>query len=219
MASIRIINFENEERERRLVPVFPNIMRCGILGPSRCGKTNVLMTVLLFHEPLASIYLCSRTALQNKYLKLENLVHNYNTGKNVKPLQFVKLTPDILIQPEQVEIGSKVIFDDILTEGQDKIANFFLRGRHRKISCFYLSQSYTKIPKKSGIRENFNFLIIFRQDTVNLRQLYNEYITGVTFAQFKILCEQCWSAPYGFLTVDIEKGVFLKNFEREIRKF
>jgi len=130
----------------------------------------------------------------------------------------VKLTPDILIAPEQTEVGSSIIFDDVLTEGQDKIANFFLRGRHRKISCFYLAQSYTKIPKKSGIRENFNYLIIFRQDNVNLRQLYNEYITGVTFLQFKGICNQCWSVPYGFLTVDIEKSTFIQNFDCEIRK-
>jgi len=151
-------------------------------------------------------------------LKLENLVHHYNARKNIQVIQFVKLTPDVLIVPEQTEVGSSIIFDDVLTEGQDKIANFFLRGRHRKISCFYLAQSYTKIPKKSGIRENFNYLIIFRQDNVNLRQLYNEYITGVSFQQFKGICNQCWSVPYGFLTVDIEKSTFIQNFDREIQK-
>ena len=218
MNSIPVINFDQEERVRRQVPMFPNIMRCGIFGPSGCGKTNVLMTVLLHHEPLASIYLCSRTAFQDKYIKLEDLVHRYNTRKNVKPIQFVKLTPDILVEPEKTEMGASVIFDDVLTEGQDKIANFFPRGRHRKISCFYLAQSYTKILKKSGIRENFNFLIIFRQDTVNLRQLYNEYITGVTFSQFKNICDRCWSVPYGFLTIDIEKSVFVQNFDGEIQK-
>jgi len=216
--SIQVINFEEEVKVRRLVPMFPNIMRCGIFGPSGCGKTNVLMTILLHHEPLASIYLCSRTSFQEKYLKLENLVHSYNTGKNSLLIQFVKLTPDILIEPEETEVGASVIFDDVLTEGQDKIANFFLRGRHRKISCFYLAQSYTKIPKKSGIRENFNYLIIFRQDNVNLRQLYNEYITGISFTQFKNICNKCWSLPYGFLTVDIENGTFIQNFDFVIQK-
>ena len=216
--SIQVINFEEEVKVRRLVPMFPNIMRCGIFGPSGCGKTNVLMTILLHHEPLASIYLCSRTSFQEKYLKLENLVHSYNTGKNSLLIQFVKLTLDILIEPEETEVGASVIFDDVLTEGQDKIANFFLRGRHRKISCFYLAQSYTKIPKKSGIRENFNYLIIFRQDNVNLRQLYNEYITGISFTQFKNICNKCWSLPYGFLTVDIENGTFIQNFDFVIQK-
>jgi len=214
--SIKVINFEEEGQALRLVPMFPNIMRCGIFGPSGCGKTNVLMTILLHHEPLASIYLCSRTAFQEKYRKLEDLVNSYNLGKN--KINFVKLTPDNLIEPENVDEGASVIFDDVLTEGQDKIANFFLRGRHRKISCFYLAQSYTKIPKKSGIRENFNYLIIFRQDTVNLRQLYNEYITGVDFQKFKNLCDKCWNLQYGFLVVDTENGTFKQKFDHVIQK-
>ena len=76
-----------------------------------------------------------------------------------------------LPEPEEIGKGSVIIFDDMLTEKQDKIANFFLRGRHRDISCFFLSQAYNKIPKKSGIRENFNFLVLFKQDLVNLRQI------------------------------------------------
>lgn len=215
--SIQVINFDDEiQSSRRVVEMFPNIMRCGIFGPSGCGKTNVLMTILLHHEPVASIYLCSRTAFQDKYLKLEKLVESYNKSNRTK-LKFVKCTPDNLMLPEKVDEGASIIFDDVLTEGQDKIANFFLRGRHRKISCFYLSQSYTKIPKKSGIRENFNFLIIFRQDNVNLRQMYNEYISDLSFPKFRSLCNSCWNISYGFLVVDTEEGKYKQKFDRVIK--
>lgn len=214
--SIKVINFDDEgQNDKRLVEMFPNIMRCGIFGPSGCGKTNVLMTILLHHEPVSSIYLCSRTAFQDKYQNLEKLVDSYNDRGNRK-IKFSKCTPDTLVLPEKVDEYSSVIFDDVLTEGQDKIANFFLRGRHRKISCFYLSQSYTKIPKKSGIRENFNFLIIFKQDNINLRQLYNEYITDISFEQFRSLSTKCWKLPYGFLTYDSEDSSYKLKFDHTL---
>ena len=109
-----------------------------------------------------------------------------------------------LPEPEEIVKGSLIIFDDILTETQEKIANFFLRGRHRDISCFYLSQAYTKIPKKSGIRENFNYLILFRQDLVNLRQIYTEYVTDFSFEKFRQMCAICWKEQHGFLVIYFE---------------
>ena len=216
--SIEVVNFDNDKRSsRRIVEMFPNIMRCGIFGPSGCGKTNVLMTILLHHEPVASIYLCSRTAFQEKYVSLERLIDSYNSKKkNTRKITFLVCTPENLMLPEEVEESASVIFDDVLTEDQNKIANFFLRGRHRKISCFYLSQSYTKIPKKSGIRENFNFLIVFKQDNVNLRQLFNEYVSDISFEKFKSLCNGCWKVQYGFLTVDAEEGKYKHKFDRTL---
>lgn len=215
--SIKVINFDQEGVvEKRYVKMFPNIMRCGIFGPSGCGKTNVLMTIILHREPLTSICLCSRTSFQDKYQSLEKLVQKYNSNHR-KKIKYMSVTPDNLPPPEKVNEESSVIFDDVLTEGQDKIANYFLRGRHRKISCFYLAQSYTKIPKKSGIRENFNYLIIFRQDNVNLRQLYNEYVTNISFQRFKELCNKCWDLPYGFLVVDTEESAFIQKFDHVIK--
>lgn len=214
--SIKVINFEEEPASKRFVEMFPNIMRCGIFGPSGCGKTNVLMTILLHHEPVASVYLCSRTSFQAKYVKLEELINSYSEKKKNCNVQFTKCTPDDLVLPEEVVENCKVIFDDVLTEGQDKIANYFLRGRHRNISCFYLAQSYTKISKKSGIRENFNYIILFKQDNVNLRQIYVEYVSDLSFEEFKLLCNKCWKLPYGFIVIDVEAGNYKQKFDHVI---
>jgi len=214
MNSIKVINFDKVggEKKERVVKMFPDILRCGIFGPSGCGKTNVLMTILLHVRPFRDVYLCSKTSYQEKYSKLRELANSYNkSNKNKISIHDVVVLPE----PENVPPRSIVIFDDILTENQDKIANFFLRGRHREISCFYLAQSYTKIPKKSGIRENFNYLILFRQDQVNLRQIYTEYVTDLNFEQFRQLCDKCWREQYGFLVVDLESSCkYKKKFEQ-----
>jgi hypothetical protein len=217
--SIEVINFDNCSKvvRRRHVEMFPDILRCGIFGPSGVGKSNLLLTMLVHIRPFKNVYLCSKTDYQEKYQTLKELVQTHNKSKKTKKtmINFHNLQVDTLPEPEEIEPGSVIIFDDVLTEKQDKIANFYLRGRHREISCFYLSQTYTKIPKKSGIRENFNYMILFRQDLVNLRQIFSEYVTDLTFEKFRSICNDCWREPYSFLVIDVdnEKCKYKKRFD------
>lgn len=223
--TIKVINFDTaKQKSKRIVPLFPDTVRCGIFGPSGCGKTNALLTILVYKKPLRAVYLCTRTASQPKYELLRQLITQHNKRKGQQQQQqqlkivYEESTPDTLQVPEKLQPDSIAIFDDILSEKQDKIATFFMRGRHRNISCFYLAQSYTKIPKKSGIRENFNFLLIFQQDRVNLRQIYNEHIVnGISFQMFVDICTLCWSKKFSFLTIDLDDGCkFRRCFDEQI---
>jgi hypothetical protein len=216
--SISVINFDNHvKKSRRKVEMFPDVIRCGMFGPSGAGKSNLLLTMLVHVRPFKNLYLCSKTSYQEKYETLRELISTHNRSKKSKKqmIKIHELQVETLPEPEDIEVDSIVIFDDVLTEKQDKVANFFLRGRHRNISCFYLSQAYTKIPKKSGIRENFNYVILFRQDLVNLRQVFTEYVTDVTFDKFRSMCNTCWQEAYGFLVIDVEseKCKYKKKFE------
>jgi hypothetical protein len=206
---IQVINFDARPKLKRFVDMFPDVMRAGIFGPSGGGKTNILLTILLHVKPFQDIYLCSKTDFQEKYELLQELIENY------KPIKFHKLSFP-LPEPETLKKNSIVIFDDVLTENQNEIANYFLRGRHCNISCFYLSQAYTKIVKSSGIRTNFNYLIILKSDIINLRQIHLEYVTDLSFEKFKQLCNDCWGEPYGFLVIDVdnEQCRYKKNFEK-----
>lgn len=157
---ISVINFDRKPKIQRRVEMFPNVLRCGIFGPSGSGKSNVLLSILLHVRPFFDIYLCSKTSFQDKYNLLRELIDGYNDRKRQKQkIRFHSVNViENLPEPETVERNSVIIFDDILTENQDKIANFFLRGRHRDISCFYLSQAYTKIPKKKRYTREFQLL-------------------------------------------------------------
>lgn len=209
-----MLNFDTKPKCERAVEMFPDILRAGIFGPSGGGKTNILLTILLHIRSFKNVYLCSKTGFQEKYSLLRNLIVSYNKRKRGL-IKFHTLSFP-LPKPETIEKNSVVIFDDVLTENQDMIADYFMRGRHRGISCFFLSQCYTKIAKKSGIRGNFNYLIILRQDLINLRQIYVEYITGIHFDKFKNMCEMCWADAYGFLVIDVDNDAckYRKNFEK-----
>lgn len=210
---ISVINFDilPGKNKTRLVNDFPDCMRCLISGPSGSGKSNVLMTILLHKVPMNAIYLCSRTSHQDKYQLLKILINSHNSSsdgvkKKKKKIKYFEVTPDTLEVSSKAIPDSVIIFDDCLSDNQSKIAGYFQHARHKNISLFYLTQSYTKIPKSSGIRENFNYLLLFKMDLVNLRQIYTEHISDLqSFEQFKRMCTMAWSRDrFSFITIDPE---------------
>ena len=83
---------------------------------------------------------------------------------------------------------------------------------------FLNCQTYAHIPKHL-VRDNVNFLVIFRQDDVNLKHIYSDHVnTDMTYTQFKDLCSKCWrDDSHGFLTIDkdrsIDNGRYRKGFD------
>ena len=77
-------------------------------------------------------------------------------------------------------------------------------GRHSgSSSVFYLAQTYSKIPKQL-VRDNSNFLIILKQDDMNLRHVFNDHSsTDMDFSEFRKISHLCWNqSDYGFMVFD-----------------
>ncbi|VDO44680.1 unnamed protein product [Brugia timori] len=213
---IEVENWDYKEPVPRYNTFFPNVIRAGIFGPSGCGKTNVLIQILLEINTYHHIYLCSKTSNQEKYVRLKQIINIYNDNQPKHTISFTTLPPNNLPEPEKIQPNSVIIFDDILTDPQANIATYFLRGRHHNISCFYLAQTYSKVPKQC-IRDNFNYIIIFKQDDTNLKHIHNNHVTDLNFETFKKMCNLCWEKKYGFLIIDKEcddkNKVYNLNFE------
>lgn len=102
-----------------------------------------------------------------------------------------------------------MIFDDVICDrNQENVKNFYCLGRHRNIDCFYLTQTYARVSKHM-IRDNCNFVILFKQDDVNLRHVFNDMGVecDMKFKQFKMLCIECWRNKYGFVVIDLDSDV------------
>jgi len=89
-------------------------------------------------------------------------------------------------------------------------------GRHVDVDSFYLCQTYAKIPKHL-IRDNANLLILFKQDGINLKHVYNDHVnTDMSYEDFCELCRNCWRQKYGFLVIDkdsaLTDGRYRKGF-------
>ena len=71
--------------------------------------------------------------------------------------------------------NSIFIFIDAACEKQDNIKAFFAMGRHKDVECFYLCQTYARIPKHL-ICDHFNLLELFKQDEMNFKHIYVDHV-------------------------------------------
>lgn len=194
--------------------LLPNSIRCIICGPSNCGKTNIILSLLLHKNGLKfqNIYLYSKTTFQPKYKFLQQVL------ERIPEVNFFIFNNDKeVIHPNEASRNSIVIFDDVVCENQTNIRNYFTMGRHNQLDCFYLSQTYSKVPKQL-LRDNSNFLIIFKQDDVNLKHLFDEHVSSdMSWSQFKKMCSVIWQQPHSFLVInkdcDINNGRYRKSFD------
>lgn len=59
------------------------------------------------------------------------------------------------------------------------------------IQTVFICQTYTKIPKYL-IRDNANMIVVFQQNEMNLKHIYNDHVIGdMSFKQFVEFCSEC----------------------------
>lgn len=198
--------------------LLPNSFRAIICGPSGCGKTNVVLS-LLFHPNGAkfeNVYVYSKSLYQPKYQLLQEVL---NKVKGVGYFPFKD--NEEIINPAEAKINSMFIFDDVACDKQEKIREYYSMCRHKNIDAAYLCQTYSKIPKQL-IRDNCNLIILFKQDEVNLKHVYDEHVSpDMTFEQFKVICSKCWSEKYETIIIvkdfDLNNGRYRKGFDKYIK--
>lgn len=205
----------NKSKEKRHSNLLPNSIRCIIAGPSNCGKTNVLITLLESENGLKfeNVYIYCKTLEQDKYKYLGDIL------RPIDGIGFYAFSAsDKVIAPSQAEKNSIFIFDDVISDrNQDNIKQYFCLGRHRNIDCFYLTQTYTRVSKHL-IRDNCNMVILFRQDDLNLKHVYGDMgiACDMKFNEFRQFCLECWREKYGFVVIDLDsdvnKGRYRKGF-------
>ena len=182
VTNVDVLAAEQINHPKRHRPLLPNTIRAVVCGPSNCGKTNVLLSLIILPNGLKfdNIYVYSKSLNQPKYTFLENLL---------KPISEIKYFTfndrEQVISPDKALPNSIMIFDDIACEKQDCLKAFFCMGRHKNVDSFYLCQSYAQVPKHL-VRDNVNLLAIFQQDETNLKHIYNDHVnTDMTFEHFK----------------------------------
>jgi hypothetical protein len=198
--------------------LLPNSIRMVICGGSGCGKTNLIVNFLLNKGWLNydQLFIYTNTQYQEKY----NLVRNFfdsikkQCGHNI--LKFLSPQDDI-IDPKQLDPkkNNVIVFDDCMQDKQTIMSEYFTQGRHNNCDSFYLTQSYFHIPKHT-IRDNANFIIIFRQDKKSLQALYDSHACGdMELSEFLELANTSTNCKHGFLCIDLtsesENGKYRKG--------
>lgn len=212
-----VVELSGHEQRLKHGPLLPNSLRCLIVGPSNCGKTNLMLSLLFHPNSLRyeNVYLYSKSLQQPKYQFLKMVLDDirglgcyfYNEREEVIP-------------PNKVKRNSIMIFDDVASEKQDVIRSYFSMGRHSGVDSFYLSQTYAHIPKHL-LRDNANVIILFKQDETNMKHVYDDHVnTDMTFDQFREVCQACWDMhKYGYLVVDRDSPISSGRYRRGLDEF
>lgn len=202
--------------KRKHGKLLPNNVRALIVGPSNCGKTNLMLSLLVDKNGLRfeNVYLFSKSSNQPKYDYLEEVV------KRIKGVNFFRFENNFL-KPEEVKKNSVCIFDDVITDKQGPIQDFFAMGRHRLLDSCYLGQTYSRIPKQL-IRDNANLIALFKMDDLNLKHVYGDHVAAdMPYSKFREMCNECWAEPHGFIVIDKDsdkdKGGYRKGFDDYIK--
>lgn len=181
-------------------PLLPSSIRAGICGRSGCGKTCVLMG--LIEHPMGlkfqNVYVHSNSLFQPKYQRLRKIV------ESIPGMSFTGTQAGI-IPVDEAKPNSIIIFDDLTSHGQSEIQKYFSMGRHKKLDCFFLCQTYSFIAKQL-LRDNLNLLILFKMDKLNLKHVFDDHVgaSDVNFQEFVNMCNVCWQKPFGFLVINRE---------------
>lgn len=223
--SFNIINLDkiikpyskNKKSIRMHGALLPNNIRCIICGPSNCGKTNVMLNLIFSSNGLhfKNVYVFSKSLNQPKYKFLECVM------KNIKEVGLYMFSDnDEVLHPAEINPNSVMIFDDVACEKQKNIKNYFSMGRHNNVDTFYICQTYSYIPKQL-VRDNANFIILFKQDFRNLQHIYQDHVnTDMSFEMFKKICTNVWdSGNNQFLVIDKERGIAKGRYRKGLDVF
>lgn len=195
-------------------------IRALFVGPSACGKTSALLSLIYHKEGITfkNIYLFSKSLYQPKYEELAAVM------KTIPEIGFFTFSDTQDVPSTQtVKPYSIMIFDDVVCEAQSHMRLYFSMGRHRNVDSFYLLQTYTAAPKHL-VRDNSNFILVFRQDNLNCKHIFDDHVVpDMKFDEFLAMCSFAWNSRlYGCLLInkecDINNGRYRVGFDTYIMK-
>ncbi|POS83001.1 hypothetical protein EPUL_005170 [Erysiphe pulchra] len=181
----------NQKQLSRHGSLLPNSIRCIICGPSNCGKTNLMLSLLYSINGLKfqNVYLFSKTIFQPKYQTLAKILNP------IDEIGFYFFNNNVDVpHPSSAKSNSIFIFDDIACDKQNNWNRRFL--------------SVSKLCPNSEAFDNANLLVLFKQDNTNIKRLYDDHVNSdMTFKEFKSLCDHCWKRKYGFIVIDKDRDM------------
>lgn len=218
--------FNTEESLHKHADFIPKNMLAIISGSSGCGKTNLVLNFLLNKDILSynDVYIYSPTLYQPAYKYLENYFNNledyiFRKCRIKHKILHLFGSDEDIVDPSELDRSKchVMIFDDVMNSNQDKIRDYFCKGRHNNVCVFYLCQSLLRIPKHS-IRDNANVFILFRQDEKTLKYFYDMHVSSdMDFKEFKNFCDESWNENHGYVVINLWEepcsGKYLQNYE------
>jgi hypothetical protein len=189
-----------------LAPQWP--FRLLVVGGSGCGKTNMIIDLLLNHVYFDRIYIYAKDLEEEFYSFLERLLESSKESKVIKEYHMsTELDEKLNVDEHHKENGQTlIIFDDFITDkNQEEIKKLFVRGRKKNISSIYITQSFMDVPNM--IRKNSNYIALFKlEDTDDAKRIIKRFAGGDTEKKMDMYFDII-KVPYNFMLIDKKTNV------------
>jgi hypothetical protein len=175
---------EEEQGAASKLGIVPKIsFRWIFSGPSASGKSNAARWILdkFYRKVFDRVILLSPTAeIDPVWQKLKVLKKKDRITKmSMKPIKALLREQEAEVKRMGKRRAKKVlvIYDDTIGDksviNDPKFLVSFIRGRHFCVSCFVMTQSYTKIPR--AVRLQATALSVFPSFRSEIERLYEEH--------------------------------------------
>jgi hypothetical protein len=196
-----------------------------ISGRSGKGKTNLVVgCIMMGWIRFDHLYLYVKDPTQPKYVLLVEWLNTMTdelkkADRYEKPIYTVISDVEKIIPVDKLnkDIINVAVFDDMLLEkDQDLIVSYFIRGRHKNVSCIYLTQNYYSKDKFiQNIKKNCNYFSVFGVSSMNeLRHLASDLSFYREYKDFKIMLEKATMGPNDFLFIDTRTEIPLLQIRK-----
>jgi hypothetical protein len=175
--------------------------RIGVIATSGTGKTNwLLQYISKCPDTFFHIYVVYKTS--------EPLYEFLKEKIGAKNITFFTKLSD-LPNPNDLNMGNKqllMVFDDCTAlKDQNKIEEYYLRGRklYGSITMIYLSQNYFSIP--TLIRRQFSYIIILKlSGAKDMKQIIANYSLGLDPNKIVKLYKHATRDKMNFFKINVE---------------
>ncbi len=195
-------------------------MRAIISSGSGTGKTNFLVNMIhVMNNTFHKIILCVKSSEEPLYKmleeKLKGSVEIYENGEIAPLLQDTEDTDKNIVKGG-FRMSKLIVFDDLMLENkqtQEKIAQFYIRGRKYGYSCIYISQNFYSVP--ITIRRNSNYFVLGRGLMIRDLKTILSSVVGSgdkdSLNRFTEAYKSFTKNPMTVCIVEVEKGLARKK--------
>ena len=245
-----VSNFSLKSKsDRKNSNLLPSSIRGLIVGRSSCGKTVLLLNLLLkdgwldynnllvfgnsLHQPEYEILKkgfetgLDKTQILNVFENQDNIkgpilkaIEEFN-GIREGPIkaEFYE-NCDMIPDPKVLDPKLKnLLILDDCYLGKQSKAQTYYT-RGRHSNCDCLYISQNYFAlPRNSIRENSNLIILFPQNAKSVEHIYRDHCTDIPFSEFKDLCNTIWSEKYNFLTLDLTSSPINGKYRKNLNTF
>ena len=222
--------FNGNYLEKILYPTYP--VRCIITGPSECGESVFLTTLILnIIDEYNKNHIYTPSLHQDIYQKLIKCFSNYipiHVRPNILNEEDIDTVVDEIVNnkdfeksdaeietfesieilkiPQEYVDGDIILLDDINENelNDPRVQAKFKRSRHINLSIFIISQDYYELPKRT-IRANGKIYHIFKPNSFrDVQNIYHDKASmDMTRNEFKNFISVCSNEKYQPHTIDM----------------